>query len=146
SRLGTMADTELRVEIRTVAERLVQQNSTLLNLQDREKLVNEVVDETFGLGPLEPLFRDTTITDILINGAKTVYIETGGRLKKSGVRFASDAHLLKIVQRIASDVGRRIDETSPMVDARLADGSRLNAIIPPLAIDGPLVSIRRFGS
>ena len=144
SALGTMAEEELRVEVRTVAEKLVQRNSSLLNLQEREALVNEVVDETFGLGPLEPLFRDPTISDILINGAKTVYIESKGRLHKSNVRFANDAHLLKIVQRIAGNVGRRVDETSPMVDARLPDGSRINAIIPPLALDGPLVSIRRF--
>lgn len=146
STLGTMEENELRVEIRKVAERLVRDSSNLLNLEDRERLVNEVVDETFGLGPLEPLFRDPTISDILINGPKTVYIESGGRLRKSSVRFANEAHLLKIVQRIASEVGRRVDETSPMVDARLADGSRINAIIPPLAIDGTLVSIRRFGS
>jgi len=146
SSLGTMLEEDLRVEIRRMAESLLQKRADLLNLNERERLVNEVVDETFGLGPLEPLFRDQTITDILINGSRTMYVERNGRLEQSKVKFANDAHLLKIVQRIVSAVGRRIDETNPMVDARLADGSRLNAVIPPLAIDGPLVSIRRFGS
>jgi pilus assembly protein CpaF len=146
SSLGAMREEDLRIEIRRMSEQLLQKRADLLNLAERERLVNEVVDETFGLGPLEPLFRDPTITDILINGSRTLYIERGGRLEQTKVKFANDAHLLKIVQRIVSAVGRRIDETSPMVDARLGDGSRLNAVIPPLAIDGPLVSIRRFGS
>src|SRR5213078_1622909 len=100
---------------------------------------------TFGLGPLEPLLRDPDVTDILINGPKTVYIERAGRLERGHVAFNDEKHLLQIVQRIVSRVGRRVDETSPMVDARLQDGSRVNAIIPPLAIDGPMLSIRRFG-
>jgi pilus assembly protein CpaF len=145
STLGSMREDDLRIEIRRMSEQLLQKRAELLNLAERERLVNEVVDETFGLGPLEPLFRDHTITDILINGSRTLYIERAGRLEQSKVKFANDAHLLKIVQRIVSAVGRRIDETSPMVDARLSDGSRLNAFVPPLAIDGPLVSIRRFG-
>src|SRR5262249_61568235 len=113
---------------------------------ERERLVNEVMDETFGLGPLEPLLRDPTISDILINGPKTVYIERAGRLERVNVAFNDDRHLLQIVQRIAGRVGRRVDETCPMVDARLADGSRVNAVIPPLALDGTLLSIRRFGT
>jgi pilus assembly protein CpaF len=146
SLIGTMNEGDLRFEIRRASEKILEERSYLLNVEDRERLVNEVIDETFGLGPLEPLFRDPTITDILINGAKTVYVERRGRLEKSRISFANDAHLTKIVQRIVSAVGRRIDETTPMVDARLADGSRVNAIIPPLALDGPLVSIRRFGA
>ena len=146
STIGTLGEDDLRIEVRHGAESLLSKRSDLLNLAERERLVNEVIDETFGLGPLEPLFRDPTVTDILINGAKTVYIERHGRLEVSKVSFLNDAHLVKIIQRIVSAVGRRIDETSPMVDARLSDGSRLNAIIPPLAVDGPLVSIRRFGS
>lgn len=146
SAIGTMQEADLRFEIRRAAETILRERADLLNLEERERLVNEVIDETFGLGPLEPLLRDATISDILINGAKTVYIERRGRLEKSKVQFANDAHLIKIIQRIVSGVGRRIDETSPMVDARLQDGSRVNAIIPPLALDGPLVSIRRFGT
>jgi pilus assembly protein CpaF len=146
SLIGTMNEGDLRFEIRRATEKILEERAYLLNVEDRERLVNEVIDETFGLGPLEPLFRDPTITDILINGAKTVYIERRGRLEKSRISFANDAHLTKIIQRIVSAVGRRIDETTPMVDARLEDGSRVNAIIPPLALDGPLVSIRRFGA
>src|SRR5947209_11429758 len=115
-------------------------------MRARERLVNEFLDEPFGLGPLEPLLRDMTITDILINGAKTVYVERQGRLERANVAFSDDRHLIHIIQRIVGRVGRRVDETTPMVDARLADGSRVNAIIPPLALDGPLVSIRRFGA
>jgi len=146
STLGTMREEELRVTVRRGAEQLLAKRSDLLNRAEREQLINEVIDETFGLGPLEPLFRDQSITDILINGPKTVFIERNGRLSSARASFANDNHLIKIIQRIVSSVGRRIDETSPMVDARLPDGSRLNAVIPPLAIDGPLVSIRRFGA
>jgi pilus assembly protein CpaF len=146
SAIGTMNEEELRLEVRRAAEELCRQSSDLLSLSERERLVTEVLDETFGLGPLEPLMRDPTITDILINGPGTVYIERRGRLEKTAVAFHDDRHLLQIVQRIASRVGRRVDETSPMVDARLPDGSRVNAIIPPLALDGTLVSIRRFGA
>ncbi len=144
--IGTMDDADLRFEIRHAAEQILGQRADLLNLEERERLVAEIIDETFGLGPLEPLLRDMTISDILINGSQSVYIERRGRLESTRIKFANDAHLLKIIQRIVSSVGRRIDETSPMVDARLIDGSRVNAIIPPLALDGPLVSIRRFGS
>jgi pilus assembly protein CpaF len=146
SAIGAMDECELRVEVRHAAEELCRNSSDLLNLSERERLVSEVLDETFGLGPLEPLIRDPGVTDILINGAKTIYVERQGRLARSDVVFNDERHLLQIVQRIVSRVGRRVDETMPMVDARLPDGSRVNAIIPPLALDGTLVSIRRFGS
>jgi pilus assembly protein CpaF len=146
SSIGTMADEQLRLEVRRQAEALCHRRADLLSLSERERLVNEVLDETFGLGPLEPLMRDTTVSDILINGPRTVYVERRGRLEKTPVAFHDDRHLLHVVQRIVHRAGRRVDETCPMVDCRLPDGSRLNAIIPPLAIDGALVSIRRFGS
>ncbi|MGC2505422.1 MAG: CpaF family protein [Candidatus Acidiferrales bacterium] len=116
-----------------------------MNLQERERLVQEVLDEVFGLGPLEPLLADSTVADILVNTYKHVYIERRGMLEETPIQFRDDAHLMTIIDRIVSAVGRRVDESSPMVDARLADGSRVNAIIPPLAIDGPCLSIRRFG-
>ena len=144
SRIGSMPEEDLRMEIRRAAEDLSRRNSGLLNLSEREQLVNEVVDETFGLGPLEPLMHDPSVSDILINGAKTVYVEKNGRLELSNVRFSNEKHLLQIIQKIVGRVGRRVDESSPMVDARLEDGSRFNAIISPLALDGSLVSIRRF--
>ena len=146
SSVGTMAESELQIEIRRSAEQMLRDRRDMLTAQEKEQLVKEVIDETFGLGPLEPLLKDPAISDIMINGPDTVYIERHGRLEMTRVKFANNDHLLKIIQRIVSAVGRRIDETSPMVDARLADGSRVNAIIPPLALDGPLVSIRRFGS
>jgi pilus assembly protein CpaF len=146
SAIGTMSEDELRIEVRRAAEELCRLSPEMLSLSDRERLVGEVLDETFGLGPLEPLMRDPTVTDILINGPKTVYIERQGRLERSNIAFNDERHLLQIIQRIASRVGRRVDETTPMVDARLADGSRVNAVIPPLALDGTLVSIRRFGA
>jgi pilus assembly protein CpaF len=146
SAIGTMREEELRLEVRRQAEALCRRRADLLSLSERERLVNEVLDETFGLGPLEPLMRDTEISDILINGPKTIYIERRGRLKKTSVAFHDERHVLQVVQRIAAQMGRRVDETCPMVDARLPDGSRLNAIIHPLALEGPLVSIRRFGA
>ncbi len=146
SAIGTMNEAELRLEVRRAAEELCRQSSDLLSLSERERLVNEVLDETFGLGPLESLMRDTEISDILINGPKTVYIERRGRLSKTNVAFHDERHLLQVVHRIVARMGRRVDETTPMVDARLPDGSRLNAIIRPLAVDGALVSIRRFGA
>src|SRR5712672_2153308 len=115
-----------------------------MNLQERERLVQEVLDEVFGLGPLEPLLADPTVSDILVNTYKRVYVERRGMLEPTSVQFRDDAHLMSIIDRIVSAIGRRIDESSPMVDARLADGSRVNAIIPPLAVDGPAMSIRRF--
>jgi pilus assembly protein CpaF len=135
----------LRLEVRRVLEELCQRSSSLLTRAEREKIVAEVLDETFGLGPLEPLLADPTVSDILINGYNTVYVERNGRLERTQVAFHDERHLLNIVQRIVGQTGRRVDETSPMVDGRLPDGSRLNAIIPPLALDGALVSIRRFG-
>src|SRR5262245_33179590 len=146
SALGTLSQEDLRLEVRRAAEDLCRHSSDLLSLAERERLVNEVLDETFGLGPLEPLMRDPTVTDILINGPKTVYVERYGQLEQVPIAFNDEAHLVQIVQRIAGRIGRRVDETSPMVDARLPDGSRVNAIIPPLALDGTLVSIRRFGA
>ena len=146
SALASMNKDQLRLEVRRVADELCQRSATLINRQERERLVNEVLDETFGLGPLEPLMKDPSITDILINGHHTVYVERGGRLERAPVAFTDEEHLLNIVQRIVTQAGRRVDETSPMVDSRLPDGSRINAIIPPLALDGALVSIRRFGA
>src|SRR5262249_15842399 len=146
SAIGTMNEQELRLEVRRAAEDLCRRSSDLLSLSEREQLVEEVMDETFGLGPIEPLMRDPSITDILINGPKTVYIERNGRLERAEIAFHDDRHLLQIGGGMAGRVGRRVDETTPMVDARLPDGSRVNAIIPPLALDGTLVSIRRFGA
>jgi pilus assembly protein CpaF len=136
---------EVRREVGSIIEGLVVGESTPMNLQERERLVQEVLDEVFGLGPLEPLLADTTVADILVNTYKQVYIERKGMLERTTVQFRDDVHLMTIIDRIVSAVGRRVDESSPMVDARLADGSRVNAIIPPLAIDGPCLSIRRFG-
>jgi pilus assembly protein CpaF len=144
--IGTMDEQELRLEVRRAAEELCRLRADLLNLSERERLVDEVLDETFGLGPLEPLMRDPAVTDIMVNGPKVIYVERKGRLERVDVAFNDERHLLQIVQRIAGRVGRRVDETSPMVDARLPDGSRVNAIIPPLALDGTLLSIRRFGA
>ncbi len=142
--METMDKDELRQEVRRVAEELCQRSSSLLSRTERERLINEVLDETFGLGPLEPFMKDPTISDILINGHNTVYVERNGQLEKAQVSFSDERHLLHIIQRIVGLAGRRVDETSPMVDSRLPDGSRINAIIPPLALDGALVSIRRF--
>jgi pilus assembly protein CpaF len=136
----------LREELRRGAEELCRSHAELLSQADRESLVEELVYETLGLGPLEPLMRDPTVSDILINGPQTVYVERRGKLERTNVRFRDLDHLVGIVQRIAGRVGRRIDEASPMVDARLADGSRVNAVIRPAALDGALVSIRRFAA
>jgi len=146
TRVGDLEGDTLRREIRLVVEHLCDTEDTLLNRAERERLIEEVLDETFGLGPLEMLLKDHTISDILINGPKNVYVERRGKLEKTAVTFRNDKHLLQIIDRIVSKVGRRVDETCPMVDARLSDGSRVNAIIPPLALDGPAVSIRRFGA
>ncbi|MEJ2151686.1 MAG: CpaF family protein [Gemmatimonadota bacterium] len=131
-------------EIRKVVQGLLDQESAPLNYDEREALVEQVLHEIFGLGPLEPLLQDPTISDILVNTYDDVFIERDGKLEKTDVRFKDDRHLLQVIDRIVSAVGRRIDDSSPMVDARLADGSRVNAVIPPLAIDGPHVSIRKF--
>ncbi|OWK44534.1 Type II/IV secretion system ATP hydrolase TadA/VirB11/CpaF, TadA subfamily [Fimbriiglobus ruber] len=144
--LSSLSRDQLRYEVRRVAEELCQRSPNLLNQQERDRLVSEVLDETFGLGPLEPLMKDPTVSDILINGPHTVYVERDGKLELTDVSFHDAAHLLHIVQRVVGQAGRRVDETSPMVDSRLPDGGRINAIIPPLALDGALVSIRRFGT
>jgi pilus assembly protein CpaF len=146
SRVGDLQGDVLRREIRLVVEHLCDTEETFLNRTERERLVEEVLDETFGFGPLEMLLKDHTISDILINGPKSIYCERRGRMEKSPVEFRDNAHLLQIIDRIVSKVGRRVDEVCPMVDARLPDGSRVNAIIPPLALDGAAVSIRRFGA
>ncbi|MFM7151537.1 MAG: CpaF family protein, partial [Gemmataceae bacterium] len=126
--------------------RLCDTENPLLNRMERERLIDEVLDETFGFGPLESLLKDPTVSDILINGPQKIYVERRGKMEKTEVKFRDNEHLLQIIDRIVSKVGRRVDETSPMVDARLPDGSRFNAIISPLALDGATVSIRRFGS
>ncbi len=146
SKVSDLTGDTLRREIRLVVERLCDTENPLLNRMDRERLIDEVLDETFGFGPLEMLLKDPTISDILINGPHKIFVERRGKLEKSDVKFRDNDHLLQIIDRIVSKVGRRVDETSPMVDARLPDGSRVNAIIPPLALDGPSMSIRRFGS
>jgi pilus assembly protein CpaF len=146
SRVGDLKGESFRREIRAVVEHLCDSENTFLNRSERDKIVDEVLDETLGLGPLEFLLKDPSISDILINGPKNIFVERGVQLVKTDVEFRDNAHLMQIIDRIVSKVGRRVDETCPMVDARLEDGSRVNAIIPPLALDGACVSIRRFGS
>ena len=142
--LETLRPEQVKPEVAKIVHYLLDEEKVLLNAKERETLVEEVLDELMGLGPLEPFFADPTISDILCNTYKNVYVERRGLLEKTSARFHNDAHLMNIIDRIISRVGRRIDESSPMVDARLPDGSRVNAIIPPLAIDGPILSIRRF--
>jgi pilus assembly protein CpaF len=146
SKVSELEGDVLRREIRLVVEHLCDTEDHLLNRSERDRLIEEVLDETFGLGPLELLLKDATISDILINGPKNIFVERRGKLEKTTVTFRDNSHLLQIIDRIVSKVGRRVDEVCPMVDARLPDGSRVNAIIPPLALDGPAVSIRRFGA
>ena len=146
SRLGDLEGDTLRREIRLVIEHLCDTENPLLNRSERERLIEEILDETFGFGPLEMLLKEPGVADIMINGPKHVFVEKDGRIQRSKVTFRDNDHLLQILDRIVSKVGRRVDETSPMVDARLPDGSRLNAIIPPLAIDGCSLTIRKFGS
>jgi len=146
SRLGDLEGDKLRREIRLVVEHLCDTENPLLNRAERERLIEEVLDETFGFGPLEILLKEQGVADIMINGPKKVFIERNGRIERSQVEFRDDDHLMQILDRIVSKVGRRIDETQPMCDARLPDGSRVNAIIPPLSLDGPSLTIRRFGS
>jgi pilus assembly protein CpaF len=144
--IDKMPREQLNEELRATVTAILSAAPDLpLNRQERERLVGELLDEVTGLGPLEALLRDLSISDILVNTASTVYIERRGRLELTGIRFRDNAHLQQIINRIVSRVGRRVDDSSPMVDARLPDGSRVNAIIPPLAIDGPVLSIRRFG-
>src|SRR6202158_5073846 len=144
-RLTEINREDVRREVGVILETLVVGESTPMNLQERERVAQEVLDEVFGLGPLEPLLADPTVSDILVNSYKRVYVERKGMLEPTSIQFRDDAHLMSIIDRIVSAIGRRIDESSPMVDDRLADGSRVNAIIPPLAVDGPCLSIRRFG-
>jgi pilus assembly protein CpaF len=144
-RIATVRDEHTRSQALSVIQELVANLKTPMSGRERERLALEVLDEVFGLGPLEPLLQDPTINDILVNGHDEVYVERAGILEETSVRFKDDSHLMQIIDRIVSGVGRRVDESSPMVDARLADGSRINAIIPPLSIDGPHLSIRRFG-
>ena len=146
SRVGNLEGDVLKREIRLVIEQLCDLEENLMNRTERDRLVEEIMDETLGLGPLEFLLKDPTISDILINGPKNIYCERAGKMEKSKIEFRDNNHLLQIIDRIVSKVGRRVDETCPMVDARLTDGSRVNAIIPPLALDGAAMSIRRFGS
>ena len=142
--LASIENEKVRVEVRNALMLLMDEESTLLSSLERQQICEEVLDEVFGLGPLEPLLQDPTISDILVNTHRQVYIERKGQLELTSVTFKDDHHLLRIIDKIVSQVGRRVDESSPMVDARLSDGSRVNAIIPPLAVDGPLLSIRRF--
>ncbi len=146
SKVSDLASDTLRREIRLVVERLCDTENPLLNRMERERLIDEVLDETFGFGPLESLLKDPTISEIMVNGPHKVYCERRGRLEKTDVKFRDNDHLLQIIDRIVSKVGRRVDETSPLVDARLPDGSRVNAVIPPIALDGCSLSIRRFGA
>src|SRR5499433_238354 len=146
TKLNSLAPDRVAAEVSRLAEDLLTAENTPLSLVERERLVSEVHDELFGLGPLEPLLADGTISDILVNSYANIYIERRGKLEKTAIAFKDDEHLRRVIERIVSTVGRRIDEAQPMVDARLQDGSRVNAIIPPLAIDGPVLSIRRFGT
>ena len=144
-KLGRTPSDTAREEVLLLIRNTVNSEAVPLSFAERERLAREILDEIFGLGPLEPLLKDPSVSDILVNRYNKVYVERSGKLEPTGLTFKDDAHLMQIIDRIVSRVGRRVDESSPMVDARLADGSRVNAIIPPLAIDGPCLSIRRFG-
>ena len=146
TKLGQLEPEQVHEEVARLASSLLAQEDTPLSSVERERLIHEVRHELFGLGPLEQLLADTSISDILVNKHDTIYIERRGKIERTNVTFKDDEHLMRVIERIVSSIGRRIDESSPMVDARLQDGSRVNAIIPPLAIDGPVVSIRRFGA
>ena len=144
--IDTMDRKNLVLQIKQVIEKIIKETSgdMPLNFSEREKIIAEVIDEILGLGPLEPMLKDPTISDILVNSYRRIYVERFGKIEQTEARFRNDDHLMKIIDRIVSSVGRRIDESNPMVDARLEDGSRVNIVIPPLALDGPMVSIRRF--
>ena len=146
TKLGSLAPEQVHDEVSRLAEGVLISEAMPLSAADRERLIDEVQHELFGLGPLEPLLSDSTISDILVNSPDKIYIERRGKIELTRVNFKDDEHLMRVIERIVSSVGRRIDESSPMVDARLKDGSRVNAIIPPLSIDGPVLSIRRFGA
>src|SRR5438093_11569008 len=143
--LSSMAGERVRAEIRSAVAKLVEEEKTPLSLVEKDRVIEEILDEVFGLGPLEPLLQDPTISDILVTTPKLVYVERAGKLHRTPVEFKDNAHLLRIIEKVVSRVGRRVDESSPLVDARLPDGSRVNAAIPPVAVDGALLSIRRFG-
>jgi pilus assembly protein CpaF len=143
--LSSLPGERVRAEIRGAVSRLLEEERTPLSMVEKDRCINEILDEVFGLGPLEPLLQDPEVSDILVTTPKLVYIEKGGKLFRTSVEFKDDAHLLRIIEKIVSRVGRRVDESSPLVDARLPDGSRVNAAIPPVAVDGALLSIRRFG-
>jgi pilus assembly protein CpaF len=143
--LSSMASDRVRTEVRAAVAKLVEEEKTPLSLVEKDRVIEEILDEVFGLGPLEPLLQDPTVSDILVTTPRLVYVERGGKLYRTPVEFKDDAHLLRIIEKVVSRVGRRVDESSPLVDARLPDGSRVNAAIPPIAVDGPLLSIRRFG-
>jgi pilus assembly protein CpaF len=142
--LGTLPGERMRTEVRLAVARLVEEERVPLSLAEKERITEEVLNEVFGLGPLEPLLQDPTVSDILVTTPRLVYVERHGKLQRTPVEFKDDQHLMRIIEKIVARVGRRIDESSPMVDARLPDGSRVNAVIPPVAVDGPLLSIRRF--
>jgi pilus assembly protein CpaF len=143
--LSGLGGERVRTEVRGAVAKLLDEEKTPLSLLEKDRVIEEVLDEVFGLGPLEPLLADPTVSDILVTTPRLVYVERGGKLYRTPVEFKDDAHLLRIIEKIVSRVGRRVDESSPLVDARLPDGSRINAAIPPVAVDGPLLSIRRFG-
>ena len=145
-KLSRVNSTQARQAVAAVVKEIIAEQKVPLSMNEQQKIQSDLLDEVFGLGPLEPLLRDTTISDVLVNGKDRVFIERGGVLQRTDTTFRDDRHLMQIIDRIVSRVGRRVDESSPMVDARLPDGSRVNAIIPPLALDGPTLSIRRFGT
>jgi pilus assembly protein CpaF len=142
--LESLSREQVGREIGGLVRDLLKESRQALNFHERNQLVEDILDELLGLGPLEPLLKDPTISDIMVNGASCVFIERRGKIEEAKTRFADDRHLLRVISKIVNDVGRRVDESSPMVDARLPDGSRINAIIPPLALDGPVLSIRKF--
>jgi pilus assembly protein CpaF len=146
SQIGNLSEDQVKQDVGQATRILLDREKALLNLEDRERLIDEIQHEVFGLGALEPLLQDATVDDVLVNGCSDVWVERSGRLEKTVARFKDDSHLMRIIDKIVSGVGRRIDESTPMVDARLADGSRVNVIIPPLALDGPMMSIRRFAT
>ncbi|MCA9048401.1 MAG: CpaF family protein, partial [Planctomycetaceae bacterium] len=146
SRAETMSEAELRGQLQNLAEHLCSRSETQLSGRQREAMVREIMDEIYGFGPLEPLMNDPEVTDVLVNGPGRVLVERRGQLQTTDIQFADDQHLMQFIQRLVGRAGRRIDESNPIVDARLPDGSRFNAVIPPLSLCGPTVSIRRFGS
>ena len=144
-RLSTITNGRAKHAVASLIQDIITKEKVLLNAGEKERLQSDLLDEVFGYGPLDPLLKDHTISDILVNRRDLIYIERAGILEKTDVKFRDDRHLMQIIDRIVGGVGRRVDESSPMVDARLPDGSRVNAIIPPLSLDGPALSIRRGG-